>query len=251
MKSVTNIFYTQKRHARHILDIHLPENSKFPVFIYFHGGGLENGSKDGLVFVPQLAEKGIAVVCANYRLYPEAKFPEFIEDAAAVVAWVKNNIAEYGEMTELFVGGSSAGGYLTQMLCFNEAYLAEYSIDADSIDGYIMDAGQPTAHFNVLREKGIDSRRVIVDETAPLFFVRQNRNYPPMKIIVSDNDMQNRLEQTQLLVSTLKHFENDMSKVDYEIVKNSKHCEYVNKVNECKKSVFAEMIYEFINKWSN
>ncbi len=248
MKTIKNIAYNNTDSERQKLDLYLPECDEFPTFIYFHGGGLEGGSKDNLCFMSKLSENGIAVVCANYRLYPKAKFPEFIEDAASAVAWVRNNIAKYGEMTKLFVGGSSAGGYLTQMLCFDKQYLAKHRIDADEIDGYFMDAGQPTSHYNVLREKGIDTRRIIVDETAPLYFIEGNRKYPPIKILVSDNDITNRLEQTQLLVSTLKHFGNDMSKLDFEIVKNSSHCEYVDKIID-GKSVFAEMIIKFIDKY--
>ncbi len=181
-------------------------------------------------------------------MYPDAKFPEFIEDSAKAVAWVKNNIDSYGKCTHIFVGGSSAGGYLTQMLCFNKDYLGNYGIDADTIDGYFMDAGQPTSHFNILRERGIDSRRVIVDETAPLYFINGEREYPPIKIIVSDRDMTCRLEQTKLLVATLAHFEHNTDKIDFEIVKNSTHCEYLGKTDSEGNSIFSDMIYKFIKK---
>ncbi len=244
MKKFENIPYTDSGEYRQSLDLYLPDVESFPVFVYFHGGGIEAGSKENHRFINRLVEMGVCVASANYRLYPIAKFPEFIEDAAEAVAWIKNNISKYGKCTHLFVGGSSAGGYITQMLCFDNRYLAKYGIDADSIDGYYMDAGQPTSHFNVLRERGIDTRRVIVDETAPLYFVSGERNYPPMKIIVSDNDIVNRLEQTVLLVSTLKHFGNDMSKVDFEIAKNSRHCEYTG------KETFADMVYEFMTKYT-
>ena len=43
--------------------------------------------------------------------------PGFIQDAAAAVAWVFNNIEDYGGRSELiFVSGHSAGGYLASML---------------------------------------------------------------------------------------------------------------------------------------
>ncbi len=248
MKTITNIPYTTANRYRQMLDLYLPEGNEFPVFVFFHGGGLEGGSKEGYTFIQELIEKGIAVICANYRLYPEASFPDYICDAAEAVAWVKNNINTYGKMTQLFIGGSSAGGYLTQMLCFDRRYLAKHHIDADSIDGYFMDAGQPTSHFNILREIGIDTRRIVVDETAPLFFIEQNRNYPPIKIIVSDRDIPNRLEQTALLISTLKHFGHNMDIVDFELVENSTHTEYLKKI-EAGKSVYAGMIYGFIQKY--
>ena len=64
------------------------------------------------------------------------------------------------------------------MLCFDKKYLSLHGIDSDSVKGYIFDAGQVTSHFNVLKEKGKDPRSVIVDKTAPLYYVTQNKNYP-------------------------------------------------------------------------
>ena len=250
MKLIKDIKYSNIGHERHVLDLYLPEIDEFSVFVYFHGGGINSGDKTGQVFVNDLVDKGIAVVCANYRLYPTAVFPQFIQDAASAVMWVKNNIGNYGKCTKLFVGGSSAGGYITQMLCFDKKYFAIHDFNADDIDGYFMDAGQPTSHFNVLKERGLDYRRVVIDETAPIYYIDDTRNYPPMKIIVSDNDMVNRYEQTKLLISTMNHFGCDMNKVDFEIVKNSEHCSYCSQMDENNKSVFAKMIYKFISDWS-
>lgn len=246
MKKYENIPYKSTDLSACTLDIYLPDAETFPVFVYFHGGGLEAGCKSGDQFYNVLAQKGIAVVTADYRKYPTAVYPDFIRDAAAVVAWTYNNMQTYGRMTKVFVGGSSAGAYLSQMLCFDKKYLAVYGIDPDSLGGYVHDAGQPTTHFNVLRERGIDSRRVIIDEAAPLYHIQDNRNYAPMQVIVSDDDMQNRLEQTHLLVSTLKHFGYDEHKLDFRVMKNSKHCSYINAQNDDGEWIFANMIYEFI-----
>ena len=43
-----------------------------------------------------LREEGICIIAVNYRLHPEVSSPGYIEDAAAAVAWVFNNIDEYG-----------------------------------------------------------------------------------------------------------------------------------------------------------
>lgn len=246
MKKYENISYKKTDLNECRLDIYLPDEEIFPVFIYFHGGGLEAGNKSGYKFYGALVQKGIAVVAADYRKYPTAAFPDYIKDAAAVVAWVHSNIKDYGKVTNIFVGGSSAGGYLSQMLCFDKKYLAVYGIDPDSLGGYVHDAGQPTTHFNILRERGLDTRKIVVDEAAPLFHIEGNRDYAPMQIIVSDMDMQNRLEQTHLLVSTLNHFGYDKNKLDFRVMKNSTHCSYVNAQNSDGEWVFANMIYEFI-----
>ena len=136
--------------------------------------------------------------------------------------------------------------HLQILLCFDKKYLKMHKLDADAVDGYIMNAGQPTVHFNVLVERGMDYRRIVVDEAAPLYHITKDRNYAPMQIIVSDNDIQNRLEQTQLLLSTLKHFGADMDKIDFRLMENCKHCSYGN--DENGDSVFGKMILEFIRK---
>ena len=104
MKKFADIKYGESEFQT--LDVNLPECDAFPVFVFFHGGGLKTGSKD-CKFIPDLVKKGVCVVSANYRKYPNAKYPDFIEDAASVVAWTKNNIQEYGNATHIFVGGSS------------------------------------------------------------------------------------------------------------------------------------------------
>lgn len=246
MKKIEDLCYSDMNLPQQRLDAYLPDADTFPVLIYFHGGGIEAGDKE-LVFCPHLQKRGIAVVSANYRMYPEAVYPQFIQDAASAVAWAYKNMSQFGNVTGFYVGGSSAGGYLTQMLCFDKKYLAVHKIDADNLNGYIMDAGQPTVHFNVLRERGVDSRRVIIDEAAPLYHICEERNYPPMNIIISDNDMQNRYEQTMLLVSTLKHFGHE-DKVYLNVRENSNHCQYVNAINDDGSSVFADMVYDFISK---
>ena len=167
-------------------------------------------------------------------------------DSAEAVAWVVKNISSYGKCEGIYVGGSSAGGFLSMMLCFDERWYNKAGISPDDISGYIHDAGQPTAHFNVLRERGIDTRRVIVDDSAPIYHIGTRDTYPPMLFIVSDNDMKNRYEQTILTISTLKHF-GHTENVELKLM-NGKHCEYVSKLDDAGESVFGKIIAEYIER---
>ena len=249
MRTIKDVFYTCDNDPKRSLDLHLPEGESFPVFVYIHGGGLEALTKEAPTGMAEyFTERGVALVSVEYRMYPSAKYPDFIEDVAAAVAWVKAKKEEYG-FTKIFVGGSSAGGYLSQMLCFDNSWLAKHGVDNTEIDGYILDAGQPTAHFNVLRERGIDPRRIIVDESAPLWHIGRQEKYAPMFIIYSDNDMENRPEQTQLMISTLRHFRYDMSKVEVQMV-HGDHCQYVMELNENGENRLAEIVYPCIEKYS-
>lgn len=243
MKRINDVCYSKE--SNQYLDIYLPECESFPVVVYFHGGGIEAGDKSCEQNLLQyMCNHGIAVISANYRMYPNAKYPEFIVDAAQAVAWAFENMGTYGKVEGIYVGGSSAGGYLSQMLCFDSSYLAKHGIKPTDVAGFILDAGQPTSHFNVLREKGVDSRRVIIDETAPLYFVGMEKEYSPMLVIVSDRDMMNRYEQTMLLLSTLKHFGHG-DKATLKLMHGT-HCAYVNALDENGESILGKLIYEFI-----
>ncbi len=245
MKTILDVCYSQEQNQ--YLDIYLPESEAFSVFLFFHGGGLCAGDKAGAkYFAEYLTARGIAVVSANYRMYPQAKYPDFLEDSAEAVAWVMENMKQYGKVQKIYVGGSSAGGYISQMLCFDRRWLAKYGISPMDITGFIHDAGQPTCHFNVLKERGIDSRRIIVDESAPLYHIGVDSEYPPMLVIVSDQDIQNRYEQTVLLMSTLKHF--GLEGVAQMKLMSGKHTAYIKIYEENGDNVFGKLVWEFVQK---
>ena len=251
MRSFCDIQYGKLGHAMQKLDIHLPdEGNEFPVFVYFHGGGIEGGDKAAVYFADTVTTRGIGLVSVNYRMYPEAKYPEFIEDCAESVAWTFENIEKYCKPNGIFVGGSSAGGYLSMMLCFDRSWLGKYGISPLDIAGYIHDAGQPTVHFNVLEYGNEDSRRIIVDERAPLYHIGVDEKYSPMLIIVSDFDMQNRFEQTMLLVSTLEHF-GHKEDVQLKIMKG-KHCAYIfkNAIDKNGNNPFGVLVANYINSFN-
>ena len=231
-------------------DLFLPESDSFPLIVYFHGGGLEAGNKTmPPSFSEYLTANGVAVASADYRMYPAAKYPEFIDDAARCVAYLKEQIGEYGTCEGIYVGGSSAGGYISMMLCFDKSFLGKHGIAPTQLAGFVHDAGQPTAHFNVLKkDRGLDYRRVIVDEAAPLYHIGADPKYPPMLFIVSDQDMENRFEQTQLVMSTLRHFGHTEKDGVYYRLEHGTHCAYVYQSDDDGEAKFGKMIDELVKK---
>ncbi len=220
----------------------MPDNVKdgIPVFIYFHGGGLEAGGKEEIP--PQrFIEKNVGVVSVNYRMYPGYRYPDFLWDCTASVKWVMDNIENYTNVSEIYVGGSSAGAYIAMLLYFDNRYFLTYGIDINRISGFVFNAGQPTAHFNVLRERGIDARRCIIDKAAPLYHIEEYRNQPPMLIFCADNDMANRYEQTMLLIGTLKQMNYPEENICFEYLRGHCHCDYIN-----DDRLFADRIIKFI-----
>ena len=135
----TNISYGN--HPRQQLDIYRPDSltANTPVIVFFYGGSWQKGSKDDYRFVGQaFAAKGYITVIADYRLYPEVRFPAFVQDGAEALAWIHQNIAEYGgNAQQIFVAGHSAGAYIAVMLGTG----SEYTPHLDGIKGIIGIAG--------------------------------------------------------------------------------------------------------------
>lgn len=185
------------------LDIYYPTNVKrFATIVWFHGGGLTAGNKE----IPEaLKNKDLCVIGVNYRLSPQAKAPDYIEDAAAAVAWVFKNIEEFGgDRSKVFVSGHSAGGYLTMMIGLNKEYLAKYKIDADSIAGLIPLSGQTITHFNIREGYGMKDTQPFVDEFAPLYHVRSSA--PQLLLITGDRELEmlGRYEENAYLARMMK-----------------------------------------------
>lgn len=217
MKPYQNINFYQDKY----LDLFVPEKEEFITIIHFHGGGLIEGDKgDTYQYVEHLVNAGFAVATANYSLLPDNKFPSFVKDASEAVKYVINNISKYGKSDKFIISGQSAGAYLTLMLCLNKEYLGEYQ---NKIIGYISDAGQPTSHFNILKyQYGLDPLLQRIDETAPIYYVNDKTKFPSILLMVYEQDLPNRLEQNQLLVSTIKSY-NDKANIVLKVLKGY-HC---------------------------
>lgn len=89
------------------------------MLVYFHGGAWTVGDKreQALPMLNHLAANGWIAVSANYRLSPGASFPDFLVDAKAAIAWVKEHGAEYGADTNFVaVSGGSAGGHIAALV---------------------------------------------------------------------------------------------------------------------------------------
>ncbi len=185
------------------LDIYYPENKAgFSTVVWFHGGGLTGGNRH----IPAgLMNQGIAIVAANYRLYPKVTCPAYLQDAAAAVAWTFRKIEKYGgDPTRIFVSGHSAGGYLTSMIGLDKRWLAEHDIDANRIAGLIPLSGHTITHMAVREERGIPKTRPVVDSFAPLYHVRPDA--PPILLITGDREMEmlGRYEENAYLMRMLK-----------------------------------------------
>ena len=189
------------------LDLYLPVGKKaFPTLVWFHGGGLQGGNRDGkdtVAVAHSLAETGVAVASVGYRLSPKAKYPAYIEDAAAAFAWTRAHVAEHGGNPEvIFIGGHSAGGYLTFLVGMDPRYLREYGVALSAIAGLIPVSGQTMDHYTVRGERGGGRFTITAGEAAPVFHI--GNDTPPMLVLYADHDMAARQAENEYFVEVMK-----------------------------------------------
>lgn len=206
-RTVSDILYRNENdpymRERCRLDVYYPEGGgSYATVVWFHGGGLTGGER----YIPELLkEQGLAVVAVNYRFSPRVTCPAYIEDAAAAVAWVFTHIAEYGgDPGRIYVSGHSAGGYLASMVGLDKRWLAAFGVDADRIAGLFPFSGHTITHFTIREERGIPGTQPVVDEFAPLYYVRKDA--PPLVLITGDREQEllGRYEENAYLMRMMK-----------------------------------------------
>jgi acetyl esterase/lipase len=132
-------------HPRQQLDVYVPAEpqGRAPVVVFFYGGSWRTGARSDYLFVGEaLASRGIVAVVADYRLYPEVRFPDFLSDSARAVAWTVENIERFGgDSARVFVMGHSAGAYNAAMVAFEPRYLASTGTPPRALRGFVGIAG--------------------------------------------------------------------------------------------------------------
>ena len=173
---------------RQKLDIYLPNNRKpRAVIVFFYGGAWSSGAK--WPYRPLAAAftgRGYAVVVPNYRLYPSARFPDFVEDAALALKWTRDNASLFGG-APVFVMGHSAGAHIGALLAVDAKYLRAHGIEPSFIRGFIGIAGPYTlnpAKWPVMREifaaadppESARPIRLVRERTIPMLLMHGTRD---------------------------------------------------------------------------
>jgi len=99
-------------------DVYRPNDSKItPVVLWIHGGALIFGRRDNIKtrHLERYLDTGFTVVSIDYRLAPETKLPEILNDVQDAYEWIRRKGPELFRIDpdRIAVVGHSAGGYLT------------------------------------------------------------------------------------------------------------------------------------------
>ena len=155
---------------RQRLDVYRPEGAAppggWPVVVFFYGGSWISGERAQYGFVgAALASRGMLALVADYRLYPEVRFPTFLDDSAQALAWgLKHASEQGGNPRRVFVMGHSAGAYNAAMLALDPRWLAATGHAPRELAGFIGLAGP----YDFLPMTNLDAQ--------PVFF---HPHYPP------------------------------------------------------------------------
>jgi acetyl esterase/lipase len=177
---------------RQKLDVYIPDGLKgpAPVLLFFYGGSWQSGSRrDYPGFGQAFASKGIVTMVADYRLYPQVKFPAFVEDGARAVAFAHAHAKEFGgDPKRLFVSGHSAGGYIAAMLGSDARYVKDAGGDFSWMRGIIGVAGPydflpltDPAYIDMFH--GADNRAIL-----PITYIDDAKGRPPMLLVAGAAD---------------------------------------------------------------
>jgi acetyl esterase/lipase len=121
---------------RHRVDLYVPEagGEAAPLIVFLHGGAWRSGSKDSYGFLGEaFASRGFATAVPNYRLFPEVRFPGFVEDGALALRWA----AQAPDLPRgpRVLAGHSAGAHIAMLLALDARWQAPAPAAAIGIAG--------------------------------------------------------------------------------------------------------------------
>ena len=176
---------------RQKLDVYVPRHpmENAPVVVFFYGGSWNSGSRSDYSFVGEaLASRGIVAVLADYRLYPQVRYPAFLEDGAKAVAWTRSHIQQFsGNPQRLYLMGHSSGAYNVAMLALDPQLLGAAGMSPHDISGWIGLAGP----YDFLPIVNPDVRPVFFWPNSPALSQPINhvsRGAPPALLMASSDD---------------------------------------------------------------
>lgn len=129
-------------HPRQGMDIYLPNakkqqkygNKPKPSIIFVYGGAWRDGNKADYKFVGHaLTELGHPVIIPDYQLFPQVKFPVFIEDIAQAIHYTEKNAQNLLDqsMDNYVLMGHSAGAHTVALLTVDESWTENADVTAN------------------------------------------------------------------------------------------------------------------------
>lgn len=195
------------------MDMYFPDSGgPWPVLAYVHGGSWMHGDKsEAIMFADQMTSQGYLLVSINYRLYPEGKFPNMIEDVKCAIRFLRAHAGAYNlDPNRIAAMGPSAGGHLVSLLGTSDGSagwdVGEYLDQSSRVQAVIAMApvtdltrNFPNADIEAMRGIGFGEDNIVL--ASPITHVTVDD--PPFLLIHGDQDEVVPFEQTQLMYDRL------------------------------------------------
>ncbi len=212
-QTLTDVTYCTMDGQPQLLDLYFPAGGgPWPVVVYVHGGAWMRGDKSEAAGLgAALNAEGYAVAAVNYRLYPAARFPAYIEDVKCAVRYLRAHAAEYNLDPEHFAAmGASSGGHLVALLGTSDESAGwdegEYSRQSSRVQAVIDQSG-PSDLSQDFQNGDIATLMIVafgsnqIAAASPVTHVTADD--PPFLIIHGDNDGVIEVEQAYIFNAAL------------------------------------------------
>jgi acetyl esterase/lipase len=195
---------------RHQYDcyLHRDNDDSRPKIIFLYGGNWQSGSRGDYRFVADtLCNLGFDVFVPDYRLYPEARFEQIIEDTSRAVDVIMADIIS----GPVFMMGHSAGAQIGALLTLNKTLLQS----PERIRGFIGLAG-PYDFYPFTEDSHWDlfAPEEKYPESQPVNFV--TRDAPPLYLLHGESDKRVRRGHSKSLMEKQREAGGRASRKVYE-----------------------------------
>ncbi len=226
------------------LDVYAPRRAQgpMPVAVFFYGGSWDTGRRQDYNWVGRaLAAQGFLTVVPDYGLYPETRYPGFLEDGARAVRWAQEHAGAYGGDPErIALVGHSAGAYNAAMIALDRRYLDGAGVEARRIKAWAGLSGPydflPLTDPIAIRTFG---EAADLPGTQPLSFVRPDA--PPAFLATGDKDTIVYPRNTRKLAAKLREAGVSVEERRYEGVDHVKMVLALSPLFRRRTPVLAEM----------
>jgi acetyl esterase/lipase len=203
---------------RQRLDLYAPAagTTGAPLVVFFYGGSWTGGDRASYRFVGEaLAAIGCAVAIPDYRVHPSVRYPTFLEDCAASVAWLRQHADTVGiDAGRTVLAGHSAGAYNAAMLALDPRWLGAAGAERADVRGWIGLCGP----YDFLPPRSATLRAIFGPpagwpDTQPVTHVTPGA--PPALLLWGDDDSTVLPRNSERLATRLRAAGNDVTTEAY------------------------------------
>jgi arylformamidase len=226
------------------LDIYAPKNAKdLPVLIDVHGGGWIWGSKNPRsIPAESIMSEGVIWVPIDYGMAPQYNMESMVSHVHAAIAWVYQNIAQYGgNPNRIFITGQSSGAHLAAAAIMPDWH-SKFDVPENVIKGAILLSGIYDLDSLIYASKNeVQDILKITPEEARRFSPMYHLPLQTIPVIIAYGE-QEPLAYVREAEDYAKELKNAGCEVSLTIVPDANHFDMINALADTNSSLFKVAI---------